>query len=38
MVTETVGDTKALEESGFLDMIGPELVDADGGVPGQPRL
>ena len=26
MVTETVGDTKALEESGFLDMIRPELV------------
>jgi len=26
MVTETVADTKALEESGFLDMIRPELV------------
>jgi NAD(P)-dependent dehydrogenase (short-subunit alcohol dehydrogenase family) len=26
MVTETVGDTAALEESGFLDMISPELV------------
>jgi NAD(P)-dependent dehydrogenase (short-subunit alcohol dehydrogenase family) len=26
MVTETVGDAKALEESGFLDMIRPELV------------
>jgi NAD(P)-dependent dehydrogenase (short-subunit alcohol dehydrogenase family) len=26
MVTETVGDTEALEESGFLDMIRPELV------------
>jgi NAD(P)-dependent dehydrogenase (short-subunit alcohol dehydrogenase family) len=26
MVTETVGDTRALEESGFLDMIRPELV------------
>jgi NAD(P)-dependent dehydrogenase (short-subunit alcohol dehydrogenase family) len=26
MVTETVGDRKALEESGFLDMIRPELV------------
>ena len=26
MVTETVGDTTALEESGFLDMIRPELV------------
>src|SRR5829696_9244587 len=26
MVTETVGDTAALEESGFLDMIKPELV------------
>jgi NAD(P)-dependent dehydrogenase (short-subunit alcohol dehydrogenase family) len=26
MVAETVGDTKALEESGFLDMIRPELV------------
>lgn len=26
MVTETVGDTAALEESGFLDMIRPELV------------
>jgi NAD(P)-dependent dehydrogenase (short-subunit alcohol dehydrogenase family) len=26
MVTETVGDIEALEESGFLDMIRPELV------------
>ena len=26
MVTETVTDTRALEESGFLDMIRPELV------------
>jgi len=26
MVTETVADTKVLEESGFLDMIRPELV------------
>jgi NAD(P)-dependent dehydrogenase (short-subunit alcohol dehydrogenase family) len=26
MVTETIGDTKALEESGFLDMIRPDLV------------
>jgi NAD(P)-dependent dehydrogenase (short-subunit alcohol dehydrogenase family) len=26
MVTETIGDTAALEESGFLDMIKPELV------------
>ena len=26
MVTETVDDTKALEESGFLEMIRPELV------------
>ena len=26
MVTETVADTQALEESGFLDMIRPELV------------
>lgn len=26
MVTETVGDTAALEESGFIDMIKPELV------------
>jgi hypothetical protein len=26
MVTETVADTKALEESGFLEMIRPELV------------
>ncbi len=26
MVTETVGDPKALEESGFFDMIKPELV------------
>jgi hypothetical protein len=26
MVTETVGDIRALEESGFLDMIRPELV------------
>jgi NAD(P)-dependent dehydrogenase (short-subunit alcohol dehydrogenase family) len=26
MVTETVGDTKALEKSGFLDIIRPELV------------
>jgi NAD(P)-dependent dehydrogenase (short-subunit alcohol dehydrogenase family) len=26
MVTETVGDTTALQESGFLDMIKPELV------------
>ena len=26
MVTETVADTRALEESGFLDMIRPELV------------
>jgi NAD(P)-dependent dehydrogenase (short-subunit alcohol dehydrogenase family) len=26
MVTETVGDTSALEASGFLDMIRPELV------------
>jgi NAD(P)-dependent dehydrogenase (short-subunit alcohol dehydrogenase family) len=26
MVTEAVGDTKALEESGFLNMIRPELV------------
>jgi NAD(P)-dependent dehydrogenase (short-subunit alcohol dehydrogenase family) len=26
MVTETVADTKPLEESGFLDMIKPELV------------
>jgi NAD(P)-dependent dehydrogenase (short-subunit alcohol dehydrogenase family) len=26
MVTETVGDTETLQESGFLDMIRPELV------------
>ena len=38
MVTETVGDPKALEESGFLTGDQARARHADRGVPGQPGL